>query len=155
MRAAAAALCAALGDALLPTKVAGVWRKPALSGRRAAEAAKALLAAEAREGGGREAVTPPSTSYTAAAAPSSSTPPSTPAPFGFRRFKGHKHDREAAARREATAVALASMPDRIAEHRAARRAAVSGASPLDRLLSRPKELRLKAGRGVAPGPPKK
>jgi len=47
------------------------------------------------------------------------------------------------------------MAARIADHRAARRAIVSGASPLDQLLSRPKELRLKAGRGVAPGPPKK
>ena len=93
----------------------------------------------------------PSHSYTTTPPPS----PSTPHPFGFRRFKGHKHDREAAARRAATAVALQGMAARIADHRAARRAIVSGASPLDQLLSRPKELRLKSGRGVAPGPPKK
>jgi hypothetical protein len=61
MRSTAAVLAAALGDALLPTKVAGVWRKPALSGRKAAEAAKALLAAEAREGGAPAAAPPPST----------------------------------------------------------------------------------------------
>jgi hypothetical protein len=61
MRPAAALFLASLGDSLLPTKVAGVWRKPALSGRKAAEAAKALLAAEAREGGGQEAAAPPST----------------------------------------------------------------------------------------------
>lgn len=81
--------------------------------------------------------------------------PSSPNPFGFRRFKGHKHDREAAARRAATVTALLSMPQKIAEHRAARRAIVSGASAIDQLLSRPKELRLKAGRGAVPGPPKK
>ena len=58
----ALSLAVALGDALLPTKVAGVWRKPALSGRKAAEAAKALLAAEAREAGGAlQATEPPST----------------------------------------------------------------------------------------------
>ena len=44
-----------LGDALLPTKVGGVWRKPALSGRQAAEAAKALKGTEA------SAAAPPST----------------------------------------------------------------------------------------------
>jgi hypothetical protein len=89
--------------------------------------------------------------------PSYTTDPSTAdRPFGFRRFKGHKHDREAAGRRTATAEALAGMPARIAAHRAARRDVVSQASALDQLLNRPKELRLKA-RGVqgAPGGGKK
>jgi len=54
----AAAAASLLGDALLPTKVGGVWRKPALSGRKAAEAAKALLKAE---GGGLSVADPPST----------------------------------------------------------------------------------------------
>lgn len=96
----------------------------------------------------------PTHSYTTTPQPKPATATS-PNPFGFRRFKGHKHDREAAARRAATAAALESMPQRIADHRASRRAVVTGASPIDQLLSRPKELRLKAGRGVAPGPPKK
>ena len=51
-----AAAASLLGDALLPTKVAGVWRKPALSGRKAAEAAKALLKTD---GGSGAAVPPP------------------------------------------------------------------------------------------------
>jgi hypothetical protein len=56
-------LIAALGDAVRPIKVDGVWRKPALSGRKAAEAAKAMAAAEDGGTGGADAAVdpPPST----------------------------------------------------------------------------------------------
>ena len=93
------------------------------------------------------AVTSPSTSAT-------TLPPRAPAPFGFRGFKGHKHDKEAAARRAKTAELLQSMPARIAEARAERRA-VGAASPLDALLLRPREIRAKAARGKPQGSPKR
>ena len=88
--------------------------------------------------------------------PSTPSPPPSrpPKPFGFRKFKGHKHDKVAAAKRAATEVALEGMPAAIAEYRARR--AAHGASPLEALLSRPSELKKRVGRAaVQAGSPKK
>ena len=86
--------------------------------------------------------------------PSSSSPSRPSKPFGFRKFKGHKHDKVAAAMRAATQVALQGMPEAIAAYRARR--ADHGASPLEILLSRPSDLKKRVGRAaVQAGSPKK
>jgi len=74
-----------------------------------------------------------------------------PKPFGFRRFKGHKHDREAALKRAKTEEYLSSgaADADIEAHRTSRReGGVAGASPIDRLLTQASELRKRVGRSV-------
>lgn len=99
---------------------------------------------------------------TATAATAAETPPSSPStsskpkpkntkPFGFRRFKGHKHDREAAARRAKTELYISSgeADADIRAHKAARReAGLAGASPVERLLTQASELRKRIGRSA-------
>lgn len=82
---------------------------------------------------------------------SSSPKPKNTKPFGFRRFKGHKHDREAAARRAKTELYISSgeADADIRAHKAARReAGLAGASPVERLLTQASELRKRIGRSA-------
>ena len=111
-----------------------------------------------REAFGETESTSTTTATAAAAAaetpPSSSTSSSKPKntkPFGFRRFKGHKHDREAAAKRAKTELYISSgeADADIRAHKAARReAGLAGASPIERLLTQASELRKRIGRSA-------
>ena len=112
-----------------------------------------------REAFGETESTSTTTTATAAETPSTSSPsspsnkpkPKNTTPFGFRRFKGHKHDREAAARRAKTELYLSSgeADADIAAHKTARReAGLGGASPVERLLTQASELRKRVGRST-------
>ena len=78
-------------------------------------------------------------------------PKPPPKPFGFRRFKGHKHDREAALRRAKTELYISSgqADEDIKAHKTAKRElGLGGASPIDRLLTQASELRKRVGRSA-------
>ncbi|BDA51115.1 hypothetical protein COCOBI_17-3350 [Coccomyxa sp. Obi] len=110
--------------ALKPRLVNGIWHKPKVSARKAADLKKAALF-EGREWPYPEEEKKPNKRG-----------------FGqYKALKGHKHEKEQAIREEKIAENLADMPNKIAAYRESRK--LKEGSLMDRLLSGVKERRMK------------
>ncbi|EIE21286.1 hypothetical protein COCSUDRAFT_57189 [Coccomyxa subellipsoidea C-169] len=110
--------------ALKPRLVNGLWHKPKVSARQAADLKKAALF-EGREWPYPEEEKKPNRRG-----------------FGqYKALKGHKHEKESAIREAKIAENLADMPKKIAAYRESRK--LKEGSLMDRLLSTVKERRMK------------